>query len=263
MIIKQNKAVLFIFPMWDTQSKNFKTGQTSGLSLQLIDTNYSTILETFTFSSPVGNEISEMGSTGVYYVEIPSSYFDTSGFYTARWVCTITDSEDGFVETVYISQKDIDSLNDVSTSEVNTESLNALNTYDAPTKAELDSVESNLTTEINNNETKIDNVQTLINNLNDISVSDIWSYTTRTLSSFGTLISDIWNNVTRTLTAGTKDSEIDSIKTTVDNLEHVQFGKWIINKNTNVLTLYKQDGTTLLKEFDLTDDSNESKREPK
>jgi hypothetical protein len=30
----------------------------------------------------------------------------------------------------------------------------------------------------------------------------VWSYTTRTLTSFGTLISDIWNYITRTLTSG-------------------------------------------------------------
>jgi hypothetical protein len=46
----------------------------------------------------------------------------------------------------------------------------------------------------------------------------VWTVTTRTLSSFGTLVADIWANATRTLTAGTKDSEIDAIKAKTDNL---------------------------------------------
>lgn len=48
-------------------------------------------------------------------------------------------------------------------------------------------------------------------------IADIWSYATRTLTSFGTLVTDVWGNATRTLTAGTKDSEIDSIKVTVED----------------------------------------------
>jgi hypothetical protein len=47
-------------------------------------------------------------------------------------------------------------------------------------------------------------------------VADIWAYTTRTITSFGTLIVDVWSNLTRTLTAGTKDAEIDAIKTKTD-----------------------------------------------
>lgn len=38
--------------------------------------------------------------------------------------------------------------------------------------------------------------------LNNITAADVWSYTTRTLTSYGTLVSDIWNYVTRTLTSG-------------------------------------------------------------
>lgn len=37
-------------------------------------------------------------------------------------------------------------------------------------------------------------------------VSDIWNYTSRSLSNFGSLIADIWGNSTRTLTAGTLNS---------------------------------------------------------
>lgn len=48
--------------------------------------------------------------------------------------------------------------------------------------------------------------------------SAVWNAATRTLTGFGTLIADIWSAATRTLTAGTKDSEIDAIKTVTDNL---------------------------------------------
>lgn len=43
----------------------------------------------------------------------------------------------------------------------------------------------------------------------------VWSATTRTLSSFGSLVADmvtgVWGAMTRTLTAGTRDTEIDTI----------------------------------------------------
>lgn len=51
----------------------------------------------------------------------------------------------------------------------------------------------------------------------------VWAYSTRTLSSFGTLIASIWSAVTRTLTAGTKDAEIDSIKNTVEAISTTNF----------------------------------------
>lgn len=72
-------------------------------------------------------------------------------------------------------------------------------------------------------------------------VVDIWGYTARTLTSFGTLVSDvtlavwsyttrtitaggitaseIWTYITRTLTSGTKDAEIDVIKTTTETIK--------------------------------------------
>lgn len=53
-------------------------------------------------------------------------------------------------------------------------------------------------------------------------VGDVWSYATRTLSSFGTLIADIWSYVTRTLTAGTKDTVIDNIKTQTDKIPNIK-----------------------------------------
>ena len=51
-----------------------------------------------------------------------------------------------------------------------------------------------------------------------LTAQQVWEYATRTLSSFGTLAADVWNSVTRTLTSGTRDSQIDVIKTKTDNL---------------------------------------------
>jgi archaellum component FlaC len=51
------------------------------------------------------------------------------------------------------------------------------------------------------------------------SVDDIKEDTESILTILSTLISDIWNYLTRTLTVGTKDAEIDSIKSTVESLD--------------------------------------------
>jgi DNA-binding phage protein len=64
------------------------------------------------------------------------------------------------------------------------------------------------------------------------SAADVWTVATRTLTSFGTLIADIWTNVTRTLTAGTKDTEIDAIKTITDAIP-----------NSGTMTSIAQDST--------------------
>ena len=75
-------------------------------------------------------------------------------------------------------------LNDLSAAEVNAEVDTALSDYDPPTKAELDSGFAGL---------------------NDPSAASIasavWSETTRTLTSFGTLVADIWSYATRTLSS--------------------------------------------------------------
>jgi hypothetical protein len=57
-------------------------------------------------------------------------------------------------------------------------------------------------------------------------VVNIWTYGTRTLTSFGTLVADIaiavWTYITRTLTAGTKDAEIDAIKLQTEKIPLIQ-----------------------------------------
>lgn len=67
-------------------------------------------------------------------------------------------------------------------------------------------------------------------------VSDIWSHSTRSITSFGTLASDIWNNSTRTLTGvdlssgsiATK-SDVDRVKSEVSNIIATTSGSLDLN----------------------------------
>jgi hypothetical protein len=84
--------------------------------------------------------------------------------------------------------------------------------------------------------TAVGNVQTKVNSLPTVSeiwsytgrtltsfgslVSDIWSYSGRTLSNFGTLVADVWTNTTRTLTGhqlgnGQELATVNSLSATV------------------------------------------------
>ena len=189
----------------------------------------------------------------------------------------------------------------------------------------------------------ITGIKTTLDALNDITAASVWVVTTRTLTSFGTLIDDIWNYSTRTITAFStslalsvwdiletailtassiglkvknnldatissrlatsgytapdnagissiltesqshptlgeieasaviaKEATITAVKTKTDtivwgditDIKDVSIGKWSINKSTNVLTIYKVDGVTVLKTFNLTDNSSVSERVP-
>lgn len=109
----------------------------------------------------------------------------------------------------------------LSAAAVNAEVDTALSDYDAPTRAELTSDINSVITEVNANETKLDtidsNVDAILVDTNELqtnqgnwltatgfsthSAADVWTATTRTLSSFGTLVADIWGHATRTLSA--------------------------------------------------------------
>lgn len=64
------------------------------------------------------------------------------------------------------------------------------------------------------------------------------------------------------------DTEVTAIKTKTDtiawtditDIKDANLGKWSINKTTNVLTMYKADGVTVLKQFTLTDNASVSER---
>ena len=48
---------------------------------------------------------------------------------------------------------------------------------------------------------KLDNLDATVSSRSTLTATDVWNHTTRTLTSFGTLVSDIWSHSTRTLTA--------------------------------------------------------------
>ncbi len=50
--------------------------------------------------------------------------------------------------------------------------------------------------------------------------------------------------------------------TDITDIKDESLGKWSINKSTNVLTMYKADGVTILKQFNLTDNASVSERVP-
>jgi len=90
-------------------------------------------------------------------------------------------------------------------------------------------------------------VDTTISSRSSHTPADVWAVTTRTLSSFGTLIADIWANVARTLTAGTKDTEIDAIKAKTDNLPADPASETNVNANETKIDALQTDITTIKK----------------
>lgn len=95
------------------------------------------------------------------------------------------------------SQSSVDALNDLGAADIDAR----LTAYDGATQADLNAVQTTITT--------------AIAALNNLSAAQVWSYGTRTLTSFGTLIADIWSNVTRTLTSGGDGVTVDEIRAIV------------------------------------------------
>lgn len=128
-------------------------------------------------------------------------------------------------------------------------------------------------------------------------VSDIWNNTTRTLTTFSTgLAVSVWdvletaiatassiglkvkNNLDAAITSrlasasytAPDNTGITAIKAKTDtilwtdiiDIKDSELAKWSINKTTNVLTIYKADGVTVLKQFNLTDNASVSERVP-
>lgn len=103
----------------------------------------------------------------------------------------------------------------------------------------------------------ISNLDVAVSSRSSHSAANVWAVTTRTLSSFGTLIASIWAYATRILTAGTKDTEIDAIKAKTDTidwtditfLKDIEGGRWRIIENQMIF--YKSDNTTEVARFNL------------
>lgn len=123
--------------------------------------------------------------------------------------------------------KAISVLNDLSSSDVKTQADQALADYDPPTRAEATAdkqvVLDDLTTVKQKTAGSYDRDTDSLEAIRDRgdeawggsgAATEVWSYETRTLTSFGSLVSDIWSAGTRTLTSfGTLVSDIWSAGT--------------------------------------------------
>jgi hypothetical protein len=180
--------------------------------------------------------LSEIGTSGVYKASI---VFTEARQYRVEYT-TPTKYENAIEEILVIENTDesleeiknrigtptsgetvISDLNDIKdeTDKIQPDIIDVPDDYKADvsalaTEANATSNKNEIITEVDENETKIDSIITTLSSL----VSNVWSYGTRTLTSFGSLVSDIWTYITRTLTAGTKDTEIDDIKTKTDKM---------------------------------------------
>jgi len=97
----------------------------------------------------------------------------------------------------------IDKLKFNTNNEVLSESVNA----------ELQNLDVSISSRAS--QTSLDSLFTTISNI----PKNVWEYTSRTLTSFLGVASDVWSYATRTLTRGTKDIEIDAIKSKTDKLK--------------------------------------------
>lgn len=70
---------------------------------------------------------------------------------------------------------------------------------------------NNISTAAESLANKINHLDVAVSSRSSHSANDVWAVTTRTLTSFGSLVSTIWSAATRTLSAGTRDTEIDAI----------------------------------------------------
>ena len=129
----------------------------------------------------------EIGSTGIYYDSFTAS--TTEGVYIAISTCTSGAFSDTDSHTFHTSKSvsegvwdiDVRTLTDYATSSI--------------TDAIWNRATSSATTEGSFGKVLAENIDDQISGV----AASVWAYSTRTLSSFGTLVSDIWSNGSRTL----------------------------------------------------------------
>jgi hypothetical protein len=129
------------------------------------------------------------------------------------------------------TKQNFDDLNDISTTQVNTEVDNALADYDSPTKAELDSAESNI------RGTDSDTLKTISNKIDTISVT----------VDAEEIADAVWLNEDRELTssAGLTVEE----HTMLESILKIEKNKWEIKRKQMII--YDDDGVTPLYTFNL------------
>ena len=81
---------------------------------------------------------------------------------------------------------------------------------------------------------KLDNLDATVSSRSTLTASDVWGYTTRTLTSFGTLVSDIWG-----YTTGVGTSAVSLLERSYRTL----INKMKVNKSTGSVTLYTDNDT--------------------
>ena len=70
-------------------------------------------------------------------------------------------------------------------------------------------------------------VQNIVPSAGDVA-SSVWSYSSRSLSTFGSVVTDIWNNAARTLTGASSDTKIADLKKTTDEIKNLT--EQLVNK---------------------------------
>jgi hypothetical protein len=120
---------------------------------------------------------------------------------------------DNTTDSLEATQDEIGALNNVSSADVTTACTSSLNTYDPPTKGELDTAQAAIVTEVDANETKIDA-------LNNISSADVTTACTSSLNTYDpptkTEMDTMETNLTTEIDAN--ETKIDTIDTNVDSL---------------------------------------------
>ncbi len=217
---------------------NFNTGETVTITLYNLATGSSITL--------TSNSCSEIGTTGLF--RWSTSNITTQPTSRTEYTYIMTDSA-GFVDFGKIVLGGyVDNVDGVISS------LAPSGEYDAQLDATISS-----RAPASEYDTEIARLDTTVSSRSSHSPSDVWAVTTRTLSSFGTLVADIWANVARTLTAGTKDAEIDAIKAKTDTINwpevvallKIETNRWKIVSNQFII--YDDDKVTPLYTFDLKD----------
>lgn len=76
------------------------------------------------------------------------------------------------------------------------------------------------------------NLNATVSSRSSHSAADVWAVTTRTLSSFGTLVADIWANATRTLSAISDSSGVTTLLSRIASALTITAGKVDVNDKT-------------------------------
>jgi len=98
---------------------------------------------------------------------------------------------------------------------------------------------------------KLDNLDATVSSRSTLTASGVWSHTTRTLTSFGSLVSDIWG-----YTTGVGVSAV----TLLERAYRTLVNRMKVNKNTGSVTLYADNDTATAATGTITESDTEVTR---